>query len=81
MTTARKFIALLGLPAGVYALAVRPRMLRWALRRGGAGGPLGSVERGSLPLGYWWNLVFPPRMPFGACARHDRSKGDHNLPI
>ena len=30
MTTARKLIALLGVSAGVYALTVRPRILRWA---------------------------------------------------
>ena len=29
MTTTRKLIALLGVSAGVYALAVRPRILRW----------------------------------------------------
>ena len=29
MTSARKLVALLGVSAGVYALAVRPRLLRW----------------------------------------------------
>ncbi len=29
MTSARKLVALLGVSAGVYALAVRPRVLRW----------------------------------------------------
>jgi len=29
MTSARRFVAMLGLLAGVYALAVRPRILRW----------------------------------------------------
>ena len=29
MTPARRLVAMLGLSAGVYALAVRPRILRW----------------------------------------------------
>ena len=39
MTTARKLIALLGVSAGVYALAVRPRMLRWGASDGEVRGP------------------------------------------
>lgn len=53
MTSARRLIALLGLSAGVYALAVRHRMLLWAASgeevRGPYPGadliPAGSVEQ------------------------------------
>lgn len=41
MTTARKLIALLGVSAGVYALTVRPRILRW--------GTSDEEVRGSYP--------------------------------
>jgi len=39
MTRARKLIALLGVSAGVYALAVRPHMLRWGASDGEVRGP------------------------------------------
>jgi hypothetical protein len=44
MTSARKLVALLGVSAGVYALAVRPRVLRWGASDKEVTGPYPGVN-------------------------------------
>ncbi len=71
MTSTRKLVALLGLPAGVYAVVVRPRMLRWGasdeevrgpypgadLIPGGRRGGTMAVTINALPSQVWPWLI------------------------